>query len=601
MIDNKSSFSLGAGLFPAPFSWDPLRGQCSMEPATKAVLFYDDSGYVETLQRRPDSPPGSPAGLMGRQVAGKEFLDAYLTHGNWNEMMALVFNQESAQSLARLFQMHPSNQGRQRTLRMIAARNFRKDFFPMPPAPVLYTPVPPDSRFTWMRQHAGPGAFALSGVTHTLCTSVAAHVLCEMVTAPYEPYDTLICTSEGVTRMVRTLTDRYADYLRERQGGSPSLRLRLETIPLGVNPNRYCPPTPEQRAAQRRALHIDDDEIAVLFVGRFTPHAKAHPYPIFQGLARTVQTLGCKVHLILAGWGDQNLIAAFAQGARVFAPGVRISMIDGTHPETRYGVWHAVDLFTSLVDNIQETFGLVIIEAMACGLPVIASDWDGYRDLVLDGVTGYRVPTYMIHGATRDTTADLLFEGINYDEFLAACNQTVTVDITTTGHAFTRLIADQDLRRRMGEAGRQRVLERFTWERVIRAYEELWLNQDRERRAHLAQAGKPARTYLGPARYPAPEETFGHYPTEILGDEDAVQAVPGAEGAIDTLLATPLTNYAGQCRCQDSIVLQMVLEAAADPCSLADLDRVFASAGLDAVTGRATLGWMLKYGLLRVA
>jgi glycosyltransferase involved in cell wall biosynthesis len=553
------------------------------------------------VQRRTEGPANAPAGLMGRQVAGKEFLDAYLTYGDWSELLALVFTQPSAQSLARHFQTHPANLGRQRSLKLFGARSFLQSFFPTPPAPVLYTPVPPDSRFAWMRQHGGPGAFSLCGVTHTLCTATAVNVLCDMVTAPYEPHDALICTSQAVTRMVRSLTDRYADYLRERHGGTPALQLRLETIPLGVNPDRFCPPTPEQRSTQRAKLQIADDEVAVLFVGRFTPHAKAHPYPIFQGLARAAQMSGRKVHLVLAGWGNPDMINAFTQGAKAFAPGVRVSLIDGTHPEMRFAMWHAADLFTSLVDNIQETFGLVIIEAMASGLPVIATDWDGYRDLVVDGETGYRVPTYMIHGATRDATANLLFQGTSYDEFLAASNQTVTVDLAIAAQAYARLIGDPALRRRMGEAGRQRVLERFTWQHVIRAYEELWQSQESERLAYLAQAAAPARTYLGPARYPAPEETFACYPTEVLGDDDAVQAVPGGERVLEMLQALPLTNYAAENRSREPAVLRAILAAAAAPCSLAELDRVFASAGVDAGIARATLGWMLKYGLLQVA
>ena len=64
----------------------------------------------------------------------------------------------------------------------------------------------------------------------------------------------------------------------------------------------------------------------------------------------------------------------------------------------RFQVWHAADLVVSLVDNIQETFGLVIVEAMASGLPVVATDWNGYRDLVVDGETGFLVPTTMCGG-----------------------------------------------------------------------------------------------------------------------------------------------------------------------------------------------------------
>ena len=63
---------------------------------------------------------------------------------------------------------------------------------------------------------------------------------------------------------------------------------------------------------------------------------------------------------------------------------VIISDYDASHIPLYYGM---ADVFVSPSDNIQETFGLSVIEAMASGLPVIVSDWDGYRDTVVDGVT----------------------------------------------------------------------------------------------------------------------------------------------------------------------------------------------------------------------
>jgi glycosyltransferase involved in cell wall biosynthesis len=48
-----------------------------------------------------------------------------------------------------------------------------------------------------------------------------------------------------------------------------------------------------------------------------------------------------------------------------------------------------------LSDNIQETFGLTPVEAMACGLPVVISDWNGYKETVDDQREGFLIPTWM--------------------------------------------------------------------------------------------------------------------------------------------------------------------------------------------------------------
>ena len=91
----------------------------------------------------------------------------------------------------------------------------------------------------------------------------------------------------------------------------------------------------------------------------------------------------------------------------------------------------------------REGFGVACAEAMAHGKPVVASEVGGLRDLVVDGETGLLVPP-------RDVAA--LRAGLE------------------------RLLADRELRRRLGSAGRERIREHFSWDRfgaeTIRAYED---------------------------------------------------------------------------------------------------------------------------------
>lgn len=560
------------------------------------ALLYDDDAFVETMQRPISPAADAPIGLMGRQVAGRAFLEAYLTHGSAPELTAVVHGPENAGALIRLFESLPTRRPDSR-LRLVDIRNFHRAF-PEAGASPLHFPCPPDVKIAWARQRMGNAAFAISGLTHTLCASNTVEALCNLVTAPFEPYDALICTSSAVVRMVRAVTDNYADYLRDRHGGDPRLKLRLEHIPLGVDTDAYRPATHQERTDSRRRFGVAEDEVAILFVGRLSHHAKAHPFPMFYGLGQAAKSTGRKVHLLLSGWAPHPAVMqAFIDGAREFAPLVRVTVVDGTAEENRLNVWRCADIFTSLSDNIQETFGLVVIEAMASGLPVVASDWDGYRDLVDDGTSGLLVPTMMVPEATAGLTSRLLAGEFGYDHFLAVGSQAVTVDPEAAALAYARLIDDPALRQAMGYTGRRLALARYSWPRIIRAYDELWQSQEAERRDHLSHDAQPARTFSSPAMYPDLETTFTGYPSRWLSDGEVVVSTRLVE-ALDLFLAMPLTNHVPEHRVADAIVLRAVLAEAAASCTVAHLDAALRRFGVAHGVGRATVAWLLKYGLL---
>ena len=563
-------------------------------------LLYDDDGYIETPGHPLSLDTPSRTGLLGRQVAGKEFLDALFDYGTWENLIALVRNQASAETVTGYFERHEIRRKRGRSLRVVNDRGFLDAFFPDPPASLVYTPNPPDIRYAWARHHRGTDGFALCGVTHTLCSQRAMEWLGQLLIGPFEPYDTMICTSTAVLRMVRSVTNTYADFLRERMGGDPQVRPRLEVIPLGVDTEKYHPPSPEERLVRREALGIGHDEVVVLFVGRLSHHTKAHPFPLFHALDRAATETGRKVRLILSGWAhNQAVFQAFVEGAAAFASNVRVTVVDGTRPENRFAVWHAADIFSSLSDNIQETFGLVIAEAMATGLPVVASDWDGYRDLVTDGETGLLVPTLMIPGATTDSTAKLILEAHSYDHFLAETSQAVAVDCSSAVKAFSHLIVDESERRRLGTVARRTALQRFAWAEVINAYERLWGEQEKVRQEHTrVRKGRPSSR--GPTLYPNPEIAFEGYPSRWLAESDTLIAVPGATDRLDALLKSPLVTHAAWARLSDPAALRALL-AKADGCTIEQLVAILTKQFLSQTTARATLAWMLKYDLLRLS
>src|SRR3954468_23653560 len=82
------------------------------EPVRHIALIYDDDAFREVTQpQRAGEKQKGPMGLMGRQVAGKEFLDALLDQGRWAELVALVGNPAGAGSVEAYWKAHWAGKG----------------------------------------------------------------------------------------------------------------------------------------------------------------------------------------------------------------------------------------------------------------------------------------------------------------------------------------------------------------------------------------------------------------------------------------------------------------------------------------------------------
>ena len=167
------------------------------------------------------------------------------------------------------------------------------------------------------------------------------------------------------------------------------------------------------------SLNINKNSIVVLYAGRLSFHAKAHPLAMYQALELSSKHTGKSVVLIECGWHSNQAIAnSFLEAAQRFCPSIRVIHLDGRESKNRTLAWSSADIFCSLPDNIQETFGIVPIEAMAAGLPVVVSDWDGYKDTVRHGIDGFRSPTYMPQGGLGSDLAFRHSAGVdNYDMY----------------------------------------------------------------------------------------------------------------------------------------------------------------------------------------
>ena len=560
-------------------------------------FIYDGDAFVGSDGAQPAGT--NKTGIFGRHVANTEFLGAWLRYGSWRSMIGVVTNQQSGDALAAQFNEHARLNTARGGLEIMGLPHFSQRFFPDAPARVLHLPQPIDAEFGWIRQHRAPHSFALSGVTHTLSLKSVMDRFRELVAGPFEPYDTLFCISKAAVAVVRAATDNYAAYLRERHGGAPVTRIRLAHVPFGIDTEKFRPATEEERAETRRELGIAADELCVLFVGRLSYYSKVHPFPMYRAAMAAARRLGCKLHLVLAGWADSaSILDKFHNGATAIAPGIKTTFVDTRAPETHRRIWRAADVFTSMSDSIQETLGLTILEAQACGLPVLTTDWDGCRESVVPGENGFLVKARIVEGATTDATSRHLMGETNYGEFLGEINQAVAVDAVDASNAFERLFSDAALRKRMGAVARRHVLANYSWSGIIRQYETVWAEQEQVRREHAALA-RPLSVRT-PVPFPDIDYSFSTYPSEWLPMGTIVTAADDAPTQLPILLRLPLTNYVPKFRIVSEEPLAELLAGAQRPVSLGELDASLTKHSNSIQQRRRTLAWLLKYDLLRV-
>ena len=261
----------------------------------------------------------------------------------------------------------------------------------------MYYPGPGIGDHAWQRAAYGHGAWSLCGITHTTSSATAMDALANLLTAPLQPWDALICTSSAVKDNVNRVLQAQADYLVQRLGVQKLVLPQLPVIPLGIHAQDFAY-SDAQRTAARAEIGADENTHVVLYMGRLSFHAKAHPLAMYQALQLATQALPAGQNLLLVecGWhANEYIEKAYAEAAKLTCPSVRVLTLDGRLKTKRDTAWASADVFCSLSDNIQETFGIVPIEAMAAGLPVVVADWDGYKDTVRDGIDGFRIATLM--------------------------------------------------------------------------------------------------------------------------------------------------------------------------------------------------------------
>ncbi len=448
----------------------------------------------------------------------------------------------------------------------------------------LSLPGPAIGRFAQLRSEAAPGAYPIVGLTHAMSSPRALQAIRDLVTQPVERFDAVVCASESIRALVERVFNDEIARLSARFGPITPPRPHFPVIPLGIETAAFSTlGTEPARADARARLGIAADAFVVVYLGRLSWHSKAHPIPLYLAAEATANRTKRPVVLIEAGWfNNPETERGFHAARTALAPNVDGRHVDARTPEGKADALAAATVFASFSDNIQESFGLTPLEAMAAGLPVVASDWDGYRDTVAHEETGILVPTTMAPAGSGTSLGWRMATGIDdHETHIALAAQGIAVDVDAAAEAFVALAQSPDLAARLGDAGRQRARDMFDWKAVVTAHADLWASLEEETRA-----GAQNRTSPVPA-YSDPFDLFGgfasHQPSTLLRFEPKIDAEArlAAVASLDISAADP------SLKTRAAALLPGILKAGS-----VTVDR---RSGHEAIT----VLWLAKMGVLR--
>jgi glycosyltransferase involved in cell wall biosynthesis len=233
---------------------------------------------------------------------------------------------------------------------------------------------------------------------------------------------------EGIVALAKA----HADYLVRREGIE---KRRIRIIPNGVDTERFRPAASDsERERARDALSIPSGRFVVVIVAALRPEKN---HRLLLDAAARIEASRRDFLFLIVGEGPEGDDLRLRARERSLGDSVRFM----GRREDIPAILSAVDASVLCSHPVVETFPLAVLEAMSCGVPVVASDVGAVREMVAEGVEGRVIPPG---------------------------------DVETLVGALVALADAPEDRKRMGRRGRDRVVRDFAVGGMVRRYAEMF-------------------------------------------------------------------------------------------------------------------------------
>lgn len=459
-------------------------------PIFPIAFFSDGDGYT-TSQK-----------IMGRQSTGQSLIKGLAEFLTTHDFLTYGSNISGAQALSEQFKKYgyagnvlwsPIE-----NLQMIGPKS-------------LYIPAPPSIELANLRSLLNFNDKSFIGITHTLSSKNAVEQIANLAIYPFKNHDAIICTSQAAKDVVVKIQNDHIDWLKENLGANKFSNIQTPVIPLGINTKDFLFSEADKNIS-RKKLGISHNETVLFSPGRMTFHAKANPYPLYEILEELSQSYPL-VCIESGVYPNKQIEEAYKKTRATVAPSVKFIYLDGGNINNYMDGWKSADIFISLADNIQETFGITLIEAMAAGLPIIASDWSGYRDTIKNGVNGFTIQTLTPAPGYGSTLGlNYILNKDSYDFYIGKTSLACSINFDVLKSVLIKLITQKSLRIELGTNGRKMAQSTYDWKNIIPQYLSLSKNLE-----EMAPILKESAREIG-LKNMDPFTVFSIYSSEHIGN-----------------------------------------------------------------------------------